>query len=54
MGQGFIVAGVLNYLQVWCMEMRGPVFLCAWFPLGFLFTIFASSFFLGEIIHLGR
>ncbi|TVU39483.1 hypothetical protein EJB05_12905, partial [Eragrostis curvula] len=50
---GFVVTGALNYLQVWCMEMRGPVFLAIWFPLCFVFTIFASSFFLGEIIHLG-
>lgn len=50
---GFIVTGVLNYLTVWCMEMRGPVFVAIWFPLCFVFTIFASSFFLGEIIHLG-
>ncbi|TVU39488.1 hypothetical protein EJB05_12910, partial [Eragrostis curvula] len=50
---GFIVSGASYYLQVWCMEMRGPVFLAIWFPLCFVFTIFASSFFLGEIIHLG-
>ncbi|GJN07600.1 hypothetical protein PR202_ga25503 [Eleusine coracana subsp. coracana] len=49
---GFVVTGVLNYLQVWCMEMKGPVFLAIWFPLCFVFTIFTSSF-LGEIIHLG-
>ncbi|GJN32231.1 hypothetical protein PR202_gb20722 [Eleusine coracana subsp. coracana] len=49
---GFVVTGVLNYLQVWCIEMKGPVFLAIWFPLCFIFTIFTSSF-LGEIIHLG-
>ncbi|KAF8652621.1 hypothetical protein HU200_062710 [Digitaria exilis] len=50
---GFVVSGLLNYLQVWCMEMKGPVFLVIWFPLGFVFTMFCSSFFLGEVIHLG-
>ncbi|CAL5079946.1 unnamed protein product [Urochloa decumbens] len=50
---GFVVAGVCNYLQVWCMEMKGPVFLAMWFPLCFVLTIFCSSFFLGEIVHLG-
>ncbi|RCV10491.1 hypothetical protein SETIT_2G116000v2 [Setaria italica] len=50
---GFVVAGVCNYLQVWCVEMKGPVFLAMWFPLCFVLTIFCSSFFLGEIVHLG-
>jgi hypothetical protein len=46
--------GVAYYLQAWCVEMKGPVFLAAWTPLCFIFTIFCSSFFLGEIVHLGR
>ncbi|RLM86205.1 WAT1-related protein [Panicum miliaceum] len=50
---GFVVAGVCSYLQVWCMEMKGPVFLAMWFPLCSVLTIFCSSFFLGEIVHLG-
>ncbi|KAL6611356.1 hypothetical protein ACP70R_023185 [Stipagrostis hirtigluma subsp. patula] len=50
---GFIVTAVSYYLQVWCMEMKGPVFLATWFPLCFILTIFCSSFFLGEIIHVG-
>ncbi|CAL5097397.1 unnamed protein product [Urochloa decumbens] len=51
---GFVVTGVSYYLQAWCMEMKGPVFLAMWNPLCFVFTIFCSSFFLGEIVHLGR
>ncbi|KAF8652620.1 hypothetical protein HU200_062709 [Digitaria exilis] len=50
---GFVVSGLSNYLQVWCMEMKGPVFLAILFPLGFVFTMFCSSFFLGEVIQLG-
>ncbi|CAD6273334.1 unnamed protein product [Miscanthus lutarioriparius] len=50
---GFVVMGVAYYLQAWCVEMKGPVFLVAWTPLCFIFTIFCSSFFLGEIVHLG-
>ncbi|KQK10254.1 WAT1-related protein At5g64700 isoform X2 [Brachypodium distachyon] len=49
---GFVVTGVSYYLQAWCTEMRGPVFLAAWNPLCFVLTIFCSSF-LGEIVHLG-
>lgn len=50
---GFVVTGVSYYLQAWCVDMRGPVFLAVWNPLCFVFTIFCSSFFLGEIVHLG-
>ncbi|XP_021312382.1 WAT1-related protein At5g64700 isoform X3 [Sorghum bicolor] len=50
---GFMVTGVSYYLQTWCIEMRGPMFFAAWTPLCFVFTIFCSSFFLGEIVHLG-
>ncbi|KXG37973.1 hypothetical protein SORBI_3001G160700 [Sorghum bicolor] len=50
---GFMVTGCPYYLQTWCIEMRGPMFFAAWTPLCFVFTIFCSSFFLGEIVHLG-
>ncbi|KAF8715971.1 hypothetical protein HU200_026938 [Digitaria exilis] len=50
---GLLVFGVSYYLQAWCVEMKGPVFLAAWAPLGFILTIFCSSFFLGEMVHLG-
>ncbi|KAK3137755.1 hypothetical protein QOZ80_5BG0456780 [Eleusine coracana subsp. coracana] len=50
---GFVVTGVSYYLQAWCVEMKGPVFYAAWTPLCFVFTMFCSSFFLGEIVQLG-
>ncbi|KAF8697141.1 hypothetical protein HU200_036135 [Digitaria exilis] len=50
---GLVVFGVSYYLQAWCVEMKGPVFLAAWAPLGFILTMFCSSFFLGEMVHLG-
>ncbi|CAN6344961.1 unnamed protein product [Urochloa humidicola] len=50
---GFVVIGAAYYLQAWCVEMKGPVFLAIWTPLCFVFTMFCSSFFLGEIVHLG-
>ncbi|KAJ1275953.1 hypothetical protein BS78_05G176100 [Paspalum vaginatum] len=48
-----MVTAVSYYLQAWCIEMRGPMFFAAWTPLCFVFTIFCSPFFLGEIVHLG-
>nr|AAW78917.1 nodulin-like protein [Triticum aestivum] len=50
----FLGTGALMYLQAWCAEMSGPVFVVMWSPLAFVFTIFSSSFFLGEVVHLGR
>ncbi|KAM0862373.1 hypothetical protein ACQ4PT_045317 [Festuca glaucescens] len=50
---GFVVTGVSFYLQAWCIEKRGPVFLAMSNPLGLLLTVFCSSFFLGEVVHLG-
>ncbi|EEC78363.1 hypothetical protein OsI_18124 [Oryza sativa Indica Group] len=50
---GFVVTGVSFYLQAWCIEKKGPVFLAMSNPLCFVFTIFCSSFFLAEIVHLG-
>ncbi|GJN36364.1 hypothetical protein PR202_gb25214 [Eleusine coracana subsp. coracana] len=50
---GLVVTGVSFYLQAWCIEKRGPVFLAMSNPLGLLLTIFCSSFFLGEVVHLG-
>nr|CAB3456733.1 unnamed protein product [Digitaria exilis] len=51
---GFVVTGVAYYLQAWCVELKGPVFFSAWLPLYSVFTMFCSSIFLGEIVHLGR
>ncbi|EEE52724.1 hypothetical protein OsJ_35138 [Oryza sativa Japonica Group] len=51
---GVMVTGVSYYLQTWCLEMRPPMFFASWTPLCFVFTIFCSSFFLGEIVHLGN
>ncbi|TVU11200.1 hypothetical protein EJB05_44771 [Eragrostis curvula] len=50
---GFFVSGASYYLQAWCVEIKGPVFFAFWSPLCFVLTIFCSSFFLGEIVHLG-
>uniref|UniRef100_A0ACD6AM10 Uncharacterized protein n=1 Tax=Avena sativa TaxID=4498 RepID=A0ACD6AM10_AVESA len=49
----FLGTGVSMYLQSWCAEMKGPVFVAMWSPLALVFTIICSSFFLGEVVHLG-
>ncbi|KAL0909780.1 hypothetical protein M5K25_020677 [Dendrobium thyrsiflorum] len=50
---GFIVTGVSFYLQSWCIDKKGPVFLAMSTPLSLAFTMLCSSFFLGEEISLG-
>ncbi|XP_065046112.1 WAT1-related protein At5g64700-like [Musa acuminata AAA Group] len=50
---GFVVTGVAFYIQTWCIEKKGPVFLAVFTPLSLVFTIICSSIFLGEMISLG-
>ncbi|KAH7671269.1 WAT1-related protein, partial [Dioscorea alata] len=47
------VTGFSYYLQAWCIEKKGPVFLVISSPLAFVFTMMGSSFILGEKINLG-
>ncbi|KAL6624426.1 hypothetical protein ACP70R_031747 [Stipagrostis hirtigluma subsp. patula] len=49
---GIVGTGVCFYLQTWCVDMKGPVFLAMWNPLNLLLTVLCSSL-LGEITHLG-
>ncbi|CAL9762414.1 unnamed protein product [Musa acuminata subsp. burmannicoides] len=44
---------VAFYIQTWCVEKKGPVFLAVFTPLSLVFTIICSSIFLGEMISLG-
>lgn len=50
---GFIVTGVSFYLQAWCIEKKGPVFLAMSAPLLLFLTLLSSSLLLGEEILLG-
>ncbi|KAK9163726.1 hypothetical protein Syun_004628 [Stephania yunnanensis] len=50
---GIMVTGVTFYLQTWCVEKRGPVFLAMSTPLSLVITIFCSAVFLGDLISLG-
>ncbi|XP_010260944.1 PREDICTED: WAT1-related protein At5g64700-like [Nelumbo nucifera] len=50
---GVVVTGITFYLQAWCVEKKGPVFLAMSTPLSFIITIICSTFLLGELIALG-
>ncbi|KAG9444296.1 hypothetical protein H6P81_015636 [Aristolochia fimbriata] len=50
---GVVVTGFTFYLQAWCVEKKGPVFLAVFTPLSLVITMVSSVFFLGELINLG-
>ncbi|KAJ3682485.1 hypothetical protein LUZ60_015058 [Juncus effusus] len=50
---GVCTVGLVWYLQVWCIQKKGPVFVAMSNPLTIIFTVFSALFFLGETIHLG-
>lgn len=52
--QGLVVTGVAFYLQTWCLEKKGPVFLSIFTPLSLVFTLIVSTILAGEMVHLGR
>ncbi|KAK3151549.1 hypothetical protein QOZ80_3AG0247340 [Eleusine coracana subsp. coracana] len=49
---GIVGTAICFYLQTWCVDMKGPVFLVMWNPLSLLLTAFCSSL-IGETVHLG-
>ncbi|KAF3326250.1 WAT1-related protein [Carex littledalei] len=50
---GVFVAALVQYLQIWVIEKRGPVFLAMGLPISLFITFVISWTFLGEIVHLG-
>ncbi|KAJ4965765.1 hypothetical protein NE237_017614 [Protea cynaroides] len=50
---GLIVTGITYWLQVWCIEKRGPVFTSLFTPLALLITAIFSAFIWKETLHWG-
>ncbi|XP_078157149.1 WAT1-related protein At5g64700-like isoform X5 [Carex rostrata] len=50
---GIFVSALVQYLQIWVIEKRGPVFLAMGQPISLFITFFISWTFLGEIVHFG-
>ncbi|XP_057990634.1 WAT1-related protein At1g25270-like [Hevea brasiliensis] len=50
---GIIVAGVLVTLQIWCLRLRGPLFVSIFNPLMLICTALVGSILLNEKLHLG-
>ncbi|XP_042492783.1 WAT1-related protein At1g43650-like [Macadamia integrifolia] len=50
---GIIVTGITYWLQVWCIEKKGPVFIALFTPLALLITAIFSAFMWKETLHWG-
>ncbi|KAL5714939.1 hypothetical protein ACHQM5_016834 [Ranunculus cassubicifolius] len=50
---GIVVTGITYWLQVWCIEKKGPVFTSMFTPLALLITAFFSALIWKEVIHWG-
>ncbi|KAL5706891.1 hypothetical protein ACHQM5_024999 [Ranunculus cassubicifolius] len=50
---GVVVTGFTFYLQAWCIEKKGPVFLAMSTPLSLIITILCSVLFMGQSICMG-
>ncbi|XP_010262297.1 PREDICTED: WAT1-related protein At1g44800-like isoform X2 [Nelumbo nucifera] len=51
---GVVCSGLLIFIQLWCTEQRGPVFVTMFNPLGTIMVAFVAYFVIGEKLYLGR
>ncbi|KAL1563158.1 WAT1-related protein-like protein [Salvia divinorum] len=50
---GIVISGMVTYVQLWCMEAKGPVFVTLFNPLSTLLVALLSYFVLGENLYIG-
>ncbi|XP_058077986.1 WAT1-related protein At5g07050-like [Magnolia sinica] len=50
---GVVVSGLIIYIQLWCTEEKGPVFVTMYNPLATLFVALLAYFALGEKLNTG-
>ncbi|KEH42707.1 putative EamA domain-containing protein [Medicago truncatula] len=50
---GIVGGGLLIYIQLWCTEKKGPVFVTVFNPLCTIFVAILAYFVLGEKLYLG-
>ncbi|GMY06219.1 WAT1-related protein At4g08300-like isoform X5 [Fagus crenata] len=51
---GVVCSGITIFVQLWCTEQKGPVFVTMFNPLGTVLAALQSYFLLGESLHMGR
>lgn len=52
--QGVVISGIVVYIQLWCTEQKGPVFVTMFNPLSTILVAILSYFVLGEKLYTGR
>ncbi|RWR72298.1 Drug/metabolite transporter [Cinnamomum micranthum f. kanehirae] len=50
---GVVCSGLIIFIQLWCTEEKGPVFVTMFNPLGTLFVAFLAYFVFGERLYTG-
>ena len=52
--QGVVVSGLIIFIQLWCTEEKGPVFVTMFNPLTTILVASLAYFVLGEKLYMGR
>lgn len=52
--QGVVMSAVVYFVQLWCTEVKGPVFVTMFNPLSTILTAAITYFVLGENLYVGR
>ncbi|CAI9762719.1 unnamed protein product [Fraxinus pennsylvanica] len=50
---GIVISGIVTYIQLWCTEEKGPVFVTMFNPLSTLLVAILAYFVLGENLYVG-
>nr|GLL43596.1 WAT1-related protein At4g08300-like [Ipomoea trifida] len=50
---GVVISGIVVYIQLWCTEQKGPVFVTMFNPLSTILVAILSYFVLGEKLYTG-
>ncbi|CAI0458031.1 unnamed protein product [Linum tenue] len=51
---GVVISGFVIFIQLWCTEEKGPVFVTIFGPLTTIMVAFLAYFILGETLYSGR
>lgn len=52
--QGAVCSGLKIFVQLWCTEKKGPVFVAMFDPVSTVFVALLAYFLLGERLYTGR
>ncbi|KAF7807032.1 WAT1-related protein [Senna tora] len=51
--QGIVISGLIIFIQLWCTEEKGPVFVTMFNPVSTILVAILAYFVFGEKLHLG-